>query len=526
MNGTRSTWIAARARNAARRGLWIATIGSFAVIATMVALVVVPTEVDRQVRRQIAALPAVPDTLSLVRELEQMQSVLADTVRNPIRMRSRLVPADSANVTDTSNSDDSLALNTVPTPPPDSPPVTADPLVVALREYVTRARQSPLPESYRALAESPLLSENALVSQLLDSMERVDHEREVHAALGGPGARYAALTAVLTALGQQLIGVAEGEVSRRTAAATEAVEARQPAPVVVQYTEVDSTQRAARDSLTQQHAAVERRLRAAREESAARDTVAKALVKQLNVALPPGSLLLASLVVGLAFGYAVVLGREFRNATVSDAREVERMTSASVFTHAAPPAPRRRGGSRRRDRGAHRPRIDRDSEVFALLHLALTGVGDTVTDTEVRAQEPVIGAAVAMGVAAAATRESRAVLVVDTTRKHSVLARFVGVAHDRGVHEVWLDRDQRIDMYFAGLGPDNSPDLGGRHDLRLHVMERGSVVDDPVAVPEVILCVRQGHTSLAWLERYAERAHRRDQRIRAVVLWTDDVPMV
>lgn len=548
---SRSTWFAARARTAARRGVRIALVGGLAVIATVSVLIFVPHEVDRQLQRQIAALPPAPDTVPLMQQLAAhhatLQSLLRDAGAAGDSVGATVIIRDTLPITD----------STIPSPTARDLfgetaantrfPSVEDTLASELADRILRARLSPLPGVFQRLAESPILAGNSRVEGLIDSIELVSQEREAHAALGGPGARYAALTTLLTTLGQRLVSVAEGQLTgRRESQRTSQRESQTGSPNGMQdgVLSADSArenrgERLRRDSVRQhqtdslQRLVVqsELRLQGARDAHTSRDSIQNVLQRKTSGIRPPVAMLLAALVVGMAVGYLVVFGRELQHPTVSDAQEVERLTQAPVYIH-APAAPRSTNilRTRRRERyarivGGPAPLIDRASETFALVHLALTGVGDVVADVEVRADEPVIEAAVALSVAAAAAKESRAALVVEATRRHAMLSAFLGVTRREELHELTLERDERIDVLFADANTDQFSNVARRYDLRLHVVNRGAA-DALTTLHDVVLCVRQGHSTVAWLTRATEHARRRNQRIRGVVLWSRPLPVV
>ncbi len=552
MSGSRNAWIAARARNAARRGGWIAVIGGTSAIVTLLAFVMVPRELDRQLRRRIAALPAPPDSMPFARRLDSLRA----------RQRDTLPALDSVLLNDVI-----VLPGDIPAPvrPPERPSAPVDSAARALRALLDRARSVPLPDSYRALAESPLLRADAptaaRVGALVDSIDRIDREREAHASLGGPGARYAALTARLTTLGQGLIRIAEQRLARLDVGNRDSGRAPSgdSSTLVSAPALPDSARKATADSLALLVAQEELRLAEARRGTAEYEARRAAFEERLNIEVPAFAMLVSALVVGVAFGYGTVFAREVRWPTVSDAAEVERITGAQVLVHSRATPVTRPPRAAGRERPFVPRIIDRDSDTFVLLHLALSGVGDATSDVDVVADDPVLAAGVAMGTAAAAARESRAVLVVESPTKHPLLAHLLRAApeHSRddvvagrvkpedALHVVTLDRDTHIDAMVAGSPPPHArrtarvvpaaveiPDpkasdealhrFEQRYDLRLYLTDPSSGAAAPVR--DVVLCVRQGATPLTWLSRVSLHLRNRKQRVRAVVVWSRDVP--
>ncbi|MEQ1691609.1 MAG: hypothetical protein ABMA00_10005 [Gemmatimonas sp.] len=550
MIGLRNAWITARARNAARQGYWIAGTGLVAVAATLLVLVLLPRRLDDQLRRRIAELPLAPDSMLIVRRLDSMvqqQRALQAVTRPPGLGDS--IRRDSTRMVALSESTIVVRSGLRP-----------DSAAIDLMARVTRARKAPLPDSYRALAESPLMKDEPRVRALIDSIDLVDREREAHAALGGPGARYAVLTSRLTALGAGLVRLAEQRLARAVLTSITAPQSstvpQTSSPVVSdsQTTDAtavsaDSVAQHARDSL--RHALV---LRMAQEETlllstrrqlAQQDVQRAALERRFHIDIPPLAMLVAALALGVAFGFGVVLTRELRRPMVGDATEVERITAALVLRHTRETDGGKERRHVRRDRPPMLRVIERESDTFVVLHLALTGVGDVVGRVDVLSADPVMAAAVALGTAAAASRESRAVVVVESPSRAPVLGRLLRVGSrnhaptastatrqpDDGVHVIPLGRDARIDVQLAesGTGPhetrtERTRDLAERYDLRIYLPDAEQDAGDGAS--DVILCVRQGKTPLAWLSQATQRARRRQQRVRAVVLWSRDVSAV
>ncbi|MCC6244948.1 MAG: hypothetical protein IT353_19040 [Gemmatimonadaceae bacterium] len=262
---------------------------------------------------------------------------------------------------------------------------------------------------------------------------------------------------------------------------------------------------------------------------------------------PWPAMVLAALTVGMAVGFGAVLAREMRHPTIGDAAELERLTRSAVYVHSRDTPSTLVERSRWRERPGVPRIIDRTSDTYVLLHLALSGVGDLVSDVDVVADDALIGAAVALGTAAAAAGESRAVALVEGAGRRPPLADVLQVQARLGrsrrapreeltleevAYAVTLDRDARIDVLFAGDGDAYLRELEARYDLRIHLLEtpsgRSGVAPVPAPTPsasqDLVVCVRRGATSMAWLARVVRDANRRHQRVRAVVLWNRERP--
>ena len=519
MIGPRSTWIAARARNAARRVVRIVALGSVAATVTAVALVLVPRAADRQLRARISALPLAPDSAAPLRAVDSARALLAiaarDTATTP-----PLPKADSTSVAPTA---------ALPVPVPANTEVVRDPSTADLLARIRRARQVPLVESYRALAAAELLVNDTSARTLRDSIDRLEREREAQVALGGADARYAALSTQISVLGHTLVRLAEQRARPTVGVLDTTVTARVAALLE------EAAARARRDSLSRRVVLAESALQAVRMQHAARDSARVLLERQLRPSLPAYAMALAALIVGMVVGYGGVLALEIRRPTIGDAAELERLTGATVLVHSRDTPSMLAERSRWTERPGVPRIIDRSSDTYVLLHLSLSGVGDVVSDVDVVAADYTIGAAVALGAAAAAAGESRAVLGVEGVGRTPSLAELLrtpaGPSRDArpgrsasttDVHAITLDRDARIDVLFAGAGDTLGSTLMTRYDLRIYLAagQRAATT----APHDVIVCARRGMTTLAWLAHAIADTKSRQQRVRAVVLWNRERP--
>lgn len=177
LNTRRTAWMAARARNAAKRGGLIASVGLLAVATTLLLLVLVPREVNRTVRARIDALPPIVDTMPLLANL----TGTTDRLRNAEATLQFLRQADADRVA-------SATANTGP--PRNAAPSSINSGVEqteARKELtirVARARTAPLVENFRALGDAELLRNDSRARVLLDSLNEVNRDREAYAALG------------------------------------------------------------------------------------------------------------------------------------------------------------------------------------------------------------------------------------------------------------------------------------------------------------------------------------------------------
>lgn len=546
----RTAWMTARARNAAKRGGFVASIGFLAVILTLLVLVLVPREVNRSVRARVDALPTPADTTILIANL----TGALDRVRNAESNVQSLRVAYADRVTNIHTTD------------PANPPLVTGAGQIAeqsdarkeLIVRVARARSAPLIENFRTVGEADFLRNDALIRSLLDSLNEVNRDREAYAALGGPDARYAAMTARLTALGQRLISAAEQRLANSASKAPSVT----PAAVATVATDsaavgatdttaaADTTtrenlqplsgdsivDRVAREALDTakvllQHA--EQSLKAARETNASIARERERAEADTPARVPLAAMLAAALVVGLAFGYGVAFYREVKHPRIADAAEVERVTDTRVIVHTGASRSALTMRHRRRSDDSIPRVVDTASESYQLLHVTLTGYGDTSREVAVVSNDNALGATVGVNLAVAAARDSRSTLLVDGSGSQSTVTRMLSGKSSRAasaktseaaptqVVRRQLGRDLFVDTVSANSLAATSDELlalARDHDFTVIV---GNAVE---ATGDVILCARLGVTSVDWLQSKTDEIRQQNKRLRAVLLWAARAP--
>lgn len=544
----RTAWMTARARNAAKRGGFVASIGLLAVILTLLVLVLVPREVNRSVRARVDALPTPADTTILIANL----TGALDRLRNAESNVQSLRVAYADRVTNIHTAD------------PANPPLVTGAGQIAeqsdarkeLIVRVARARSAPLIENFRTVGEADFLRNDAIIRSLLDSLNEVNRDREAYAALGGPDARYAAMTTRLTSLGQRLIAAAEqrlaNSASKPTPVPPVAVATDSAAAVATDTTAAaaDTTtretlqplsgdsavDRAAREALDTakvmlQHA--EQTLKAARETNAAIARERERAEADTPARVPLAAMLAAALVVGLAFGYGVAFYREVKHPRIADAAEVERVTDTRVIVHTGASRSALTMRHRRRSDDSVPRVVDTASESYQLLHVTLTGYGDTSREVAVVSNENALGATVGVNLAVAAARDSRSTLLVDGSGAQSTVTRMLSGKSARApltktpevprtqVVRRQLGRDLYVDTVAASSEEAASEELvalARDHDFTVIVGSAGEAAND------VILCARLGVTSVDWLQAKTEEIRQQNKRLRAVLLWATRAP--
>ncbi|MBC8086488.1 MAG: hypothetical protein H7Z40_04430 [Phycisphaerae bacterium] len=549
-NPRRAAWMTARARNAAKRGGLVASIGVLAVTATLLLLVLLPREVNRSVRARVDALPARIDTTPLLASLTGATDRLRNAEANLQSVRvayADRVASATANAAGPEQSDDRKDL----------------------MMRIARARSAPQVENFRGVGEADFLRNDSPVRVLLDSLNDVNRDREAYAALGGPDARYAAMTARLMTFGQRLLLIAEqrlasnqGRVAVATDVATDSVKAipidsftpRMDTTMLAQgvpFAADSSADREARNTLDSAKVKLqtaEQALKDARETNAIITRERERAEADAPARVPPVAMLVAALVLGLAVGYGVAFYREVKHPRIADAAEVERVADTRVIVHTGPSQSVRDMRQRRQSDDAVPQVVDTASESYQLLHVTLTGFGDTSREVQVVSNDSAIGATVGVNLAVAAARDSRSTLLVDTSAPDAVVSRMLNGAKPKSRKEtgssgrigeagalrsplerVRVGRDLFIDIVsLHGASSAELQVLTHEHDFTVVVRSafRDLLPDETKVATDVILCVRVGVTSLAWIAEKSAQAREHNQRLRAVLLWSTKAPSI
>lgn len=534
----RARWLQARTRNATRRPLLMAGAGSVVLVTALLCFVLIPRQVDRTLAAALRAAPPLRDTVALLgareKALRTRDALLAARDR-------ALAPSDS-NPYRNADSSAALAVDTSAGPVALLPPDLSE--FLELRRQVAQARQAPLVERYRALVDTRALRNDRAARTALDSIERVHAEREAHAALGGPDARYAALTEELTRLGTQLVQRADAVLATRA----------QPPGLVdsaaITATGLADSVRAAADSAAARAllaaeatvAAADSVVATARAHNAREQQARDALRARLQVAIPPQAMLLASLILAMAGGFGAALWRELRQPTVGDAEELEAMTRARVLVHRADPGRRGNTGV-----AGGRATPTSDDETWALLHVLLTRLGDVARQVQVAADQSALAEVIALRLATTAARASRVTVLVDAVAGGLSVgvgpSGFRPAAATASGDTPWhpprvlrIDQDVSLDVIrprerLRGRG---GPDQAASAALapQLQPYDLAVLVADAPAAPmlpagaDLVLCARRGVTPLAWVSQAMRDADAEGRAVRAVVLWAGELPLV
>lgn len=515
--------------------------GSIVFVATIVAFLIVPFQLNRNARAIAPRPDERPDTMALMSVLAQAERVEQDARTALVTIRQRAIEAAVAPVvSDTLATDARLRRDSL----------TA--IAASLRQPIERAESAPLPASFRALSEHPAIRSDRRVQALADSLAEVERQREVFGAAGGVDPIYVALTSRAAALGRAILSVAEerlaslqGEIASIT---PEERAPDTPKPVI------DTTR------FAQRHADAVRALDAARtglEDARARHIELDARAEQARqlaiVGTPPAAVLVAAVILALVAGYTLALIVELRQPRVADAREVERLTGVRVLGVVRPHEPPPERVRRQADRNAP-PLILMTDETYRRLYLYLSASTTASPLVTFTGEDPAITGVVGANVAAMAAFDARSTLLVDADLDRCTLAGVLRVPVAPGLAEIlrgqvdWAEavvpttvgRDRA--MFIVPSGGGDPPPLtdelrrGLRDDLERMARRYDVVVVvtshpptahvglDLLPVPDVVYCAEVGQTSLARLMGAVREMQEAGARVRGIVLWDLDVP--
>lgn len=530
-----TAWINARVSNTLRSPLAIFATGCVVFVAALVVLAVIPRQA--RVGRARILEQQRPDTVSIYEAADQIRAALAIADREVAAARDSLTVA--------------LA-STRDTLPPELR-VKRDSIsgsLAAINRLLLRVENAPLPASYRALAQSPLLRGNPRVATLLDSLTAIERERQVFGASGGVDPIFVALTARASATGRSIRDIAYRERNRlREELAL--LRQMQPQRDTLTPSIVARFKEARRDSVRGELNAAEERLAAVRLVRLRLDSATIKARQLANVSVPPVAMLAASAILGVFVGFAATLTREMYLPTIASSHEAEKVAGVRVLAVVTPrqelpsdPEPETRS------------LIDSTADSYRRLYLYLAGSRATLAMVTVTGDDPDIHAVVAANIAAAAGREGRGTLLVDGDLARSPLASIFGAPLVPGLADIieknagWPEalepiavaRDCSLDLVpagnktFAGMSDKDAErirrDLGRmarRYDVMVlnaplaHV-QRGAGSMLPAA--ELLLCTRLGHTRLKDLKHSMSSLRAAGMRIPGLVLWTGEDPRI
>ena len=531
----RAAWVAARTRNTLRHPVRFAVLGGTIFVVSLVLLVLAPRDA-RRASQQIAPLSTRwRDTIPLLHSVDSADKRLAfaDSVLSARR---------------------ELAARPVFIPPPDTLSAAAvarrDSLNVRsaeLARLLDRVENSPLPQTYRALGETPTLRDDPRVRTLLDSLAEVESEREEFGAGGGVDPIFVALTARATAIGRSIQGIAEARQSALRDSLARFRSAVAVAPVVVAVDTITPMVR--RDSAKAALDTATAALDAARRENAETDRQLRNARALANVVAPPVAILAAALVLGLTLGFAASLLIEIARPRVSDLQEAERVTGARVLAvvrpREIPPERTRRKADLRLP-----PLIDPTSDAYRHLASHASIVGPTRAVVTIAGDVSSVTATVAANIAAVSANEMRSTMLIDADLEHRPMTSVLRLPAASGITSVLsnaielsaaaiqapVGRDRWLDVVPTGsehrgpISPREAETLRDAITRTARHYELTVVVaplDQALLVrvgANVVVCAHTAHSLVATLRSAVAALRDSGAQIVGIVLWSADAP--
>lgn len=527
----------ARATNALRRPAAIVVAGVTLAALALMLLLLVPGRATRASTAVAARIPDRPDSTTALQVRQQATRQIA-TADSLLQLARSDAMAPEPEIIDTI--------------PPHLIPRRGE-LIAAvngLSALISRTNSVPLPSSYRALGESPLMTGFPGVPELLDSLARVEREREVLGAMTGADPMYISLTARAGEIGRSIAAAA---VRRRAALRAELaplLPARPPPrPVLV----IDTLQvLAQREEARGYLLGADEELTRIRTRHVEIDELERRARELREVGAPLSATLAAAIVIGLALGFGFVLLLEIWAPRVADAREAELTAGVRVMAIARPRIviPER---DRRRSDIAVPENLDPFAEHYRSIYLHITTREEPLTNLAITGDEPEVAALVGVNVAAFDVREARSAIVVDTDPLTAGVARALEVPSEPGLSDVlsgatsWTDairyvaigRDQVLAVMPSGRRSGQpSPELAeraradltrlaSRHDLIVFVTAVDQARVHPTTVllsRDVVLCARLGHTRVKRLREMMKQLRAAEMTVHGLVLWDAEPP--
>lgn len=534
----RATYLAARARNAMHRPIFIGSVSVGTFITALVALIVVPQQAQRAAKA-IAPKPGErPDTANIVHAIAAANSRLATSEAALAAARTRAAMLAQAAAVDT------LA------PALAARRDTLNARLGNLDALLARTEAAPLAASYRALGESPEIASHPAVKLLLDSLAEIERERDASATSGGADPVFVALTARATEIGHALenIGTAKRDSLRTVIARL----APPPRPSVSELAQADTVRRiVARDSAIAALAIANAQLDADRRRLQELDRRAERARQIANpLSAPPYAMLASAIVFGMVLGFGTALIQELRRPRIADAHEAERVAGVRVISVIRPRPPSPERGRRMADRVAP-PYIDPANDAHQLVWLFVAPPASSPLMLTITGESPLISGIIAANLGAVAAEEARNVIVIDADGHSSPVSAALRLPNRPGLHDVvsgrvsWpeatqhatIGRDRVIDVVPSGIetsasGGQMLSDLLRRDAARMARHYETVIIvaptdlafaDLPGVLPkhEVIYCARLGYTRHADLKKAIQSLRLAGGNPLGIVLWDD-----
>lgn len=537
----RTVWMAARARNAMRRPVFIAAISISAFVAALVAMVVIPYQAQRAAKA-IAPRPGErPDTEPLFAAAAISATRLASADSALVIARNQRLANERAIALDTMGAAGAANREAVRAG------------VAELDDLLGRVENAPLTTSYRALAEARELAPIPAVRMLLDTLNEIEREREGLSVSGGVDPVFVALTARATEVGRAIQTIAtmrRDSLRLALGAMTPAI----PPPSAAALAAADTTPLlASREAARAAFSSDSALLAAARARVLALEVREQRARELASRTVPPFALLASSLVFGIALGFGVALVDELRRPRVADEHEAERVAGVRVLSMIRP-RPRNPDRQRRAADRALPPYIDPGADYNQLLYLHVAGSRTGLLMLTVAGDEPSITAVVAANFTAIAAEEARSALLVDTDASATPVAAALRVRAEPGVVDLidgrvsWpeatvqcvVGRSSAIDVVPSGIAlplPEmeevnailerDAARLARHYETVLVAATTAQALSGlPGRLPitDTILCARIGRTRLSALRHAMDGLREAGAKPLGLVLWDGEPP--
>jgi len=533
----RAAWLGARARNVLQRPWRLLVIGTAVFVGVLLSYLFLPAGAQGVLNLLRPDRIEWRDTTLLLTRESAARARLASADSSLASLRATRAALVAAIAPPVATAEQSAAGDSIAT------------RAAALSALLQRAESAPLPETFRALANTPVLRGDPRVRALLDSLNDVERERDDLGAGATVDPVFVALTTQANELGRRIIIVGQSRLAALTREQLALVTPVAPTAADSAAVTLPDSQAtlAVRRSAWVAYEAARRTLTNARAANARADSVASR-ERARNQLAPIPILVAGALIIAAAVTFALAMFDEMRSPRVADAVEAERLTSLRVL-----------GVARLRALPAERSRRAADRQVPALLdptfdayrvlawHLSSQWPKDGIVT--VTGDNSTVAAAVAANLAAVLANDARVTLLVDADLAEEPVRALFSLPRSPGLVAVvenrrkWSEvlvpvpvgRGRTMDVLPAGgreapLGPAESQALvtevqraARRHDATIVVTtlagaKRFRAGDD------VVVCATQTRTRLATLARTVASMIDEGARVRGVVLWDGPLP--
>lgn len=546
----RAAWMGARARNVLQRPWRLIGVGSGVFVGVLLAYLFLPAGAQGVVNLVAPDRVERRDTTILIsRELAtRVRLAAADSALAQMRAvnaAQRAAPSFTPAPTTYSAARDSLTE-----------------LAASLGALLQRAENAPLPETFRALANSAALRGDARVRALVDSLTEVQRERDDLGSGVTVDPVFVALTTQVNDFGRRIAIIGQSRLAAltrqalaldrpATAIGDSASNATDSLGAVSGGTLPDSLPiLAARQAAWSAYDGARRSLEGARAANARVDSVATRERERTQLA-PLAILVAAALVIATVLTFALALFDEMQSPRVADAVEAERLTALRVLGVArrrsiVPPERARRAADRQIPAV-----LDPTFDAYRVVawHLASQWPKDGIIT--VTGDDANVAAIVAANLAAVLANDARVTLLIDAELAKEPVRQLLGLPQSPGLSAVvenkrkWSEalvpvpvgRGRSMDVLPAGgrsspLGPAESQALVGEVQRAARRYDATIVVTTlPTAKrfragDDVVVCAVQTRTRLATLARTVASLIDEGARVRGVVLWDGATPAV